>query len=410
MANDFSIDTILNFSSIAKHQAQKYPKKRFLYKKISLAKDRIIGIIGQRGTGKTVILKQLCSDIENSLYISFDIFNLKNSSANEIFESLIFISNQFKVKTFFFDEIHYFTEFPQLLKIIYDFSELRVVFTSSVSIQLFKLKTDLSRRVKIEYLYPFNFIEYLYFYYDIKLSPISLKKLIDSKISIPMNYYGYELKFKNYLKGQLVPFYLDVSNFLDNLKSIVDKIINDDIPQLYNISIRDIQDIKDILKFIGKSEIDGISYSSISKNIGITKYKAKQFIEIFEKGFLVNTVYPKGTNVKKEPKILLSPPLRLLFRDYEECLGGLREDFAVHMLKEQGVNFYYLKGKKGEKRPDYLIKMDNIKIVIEIGGKGKGFKQFKGISDNYKKIVFKQDYKISKDFTFPLYFLGMMQI
>jgi hypothetical protein len=70
---------------------------------------------------------------------------------------------------------------------------------------------------------------------------------------------------------------------------------------------------------------------------------------LFEKAFLLNVIYPIGTNVKKEPKIILTPPIRLLYRDYEDCIGGLREDFAVQMLKEKGFNLYYLKVPKGER-------------------------------------------------------------
>jgi predicted AAA+ superfamily ATPase len=377
MNSMFNIDTIFNFNSIAKEQATKYPKKRFLYERIinliKLDKDRIIGIIGQRGTGKTVILKQINKNIKSSLYISFDAFELKRVDINEIFETLIAISNQLKIKTFLFDEIHYLNDFPRLLKIIYDFTDFKILFTSSFSIKLSHLKRDLSRRVRMEHLHPFDFKEYLFFYYNINLEYIPFQNFIYDNHNIKMEYFGHEAKFKNYLKGLLFPFSLEVSNFLDNMKNIIEKIIYDDIPQIYNVSVKDLQDLKDTLKFIGKSEIDGINYSSISKNIGITKYKVKQFVEIFEKAFLLNVIYPIGTNVKKEPKIILTPPIRLLYRDYEDCIGGLREDFAVQMLKEKGFNLYYLKGPKGEKRPDYLIEIDDKKIVIEIGGKGKGF-------------------------------------
>ncbi len=55
-----------------------------------------------------------------------------------------------------------------------------------------------------------------------------------------------------------------------------------------------------------------------------------------------------------------------------------------------------MKSPKGKKRPDYLIEWKGNNIVAEIGGKGKGFSQFKGITKDYKKMVFKDNYSSSE--------------
>ena len=88
---------------------------------------------------------------------------------------------------------------------------------------------------------------------------------------------------------------------------------------------------------------------------------------------------PKGTNILKEPKILMALPYRLLFIDYEQAVGGLREDFFVEMMRSLDIDFYYLKSTRGAKTPDYLVPFNNGDIIIEIGGKKKGREQFKGI-------------------------------
>jgi hypothetical protein len=41
---------------------------------------------------------------------------------------------------------------------------------------------------------------------------------------------------------------------------------------------------------------------------------------------ILHEILPAGTNVLREPKILMAPPTRLLYRDYEDAVGGLRED------------------------------------------------------------------------------------
>ena len=83
------------------------------------------------------------------------------------------------------------------------------------------------------------------------------------------------------------------------------------------------------MKFISKSYVDGINYSSISRNVGITKYKAESYIRLLEKAFVLNVVFPIGTNVLKEPKVLMCLPIRLLYQDVNQALGGMREDFLL---------------------------------------------------------------------------------
>ncbi len=80
-------------------------------------------------------------------------------------------------------------------------------------------------------------------------------------------------------------------------------------------------------------------------------------------------------------------PSRLLYKEYDEAIGGLLEDFFVESMKISGYKINYLKTSKGKKPPDYLIDDNETKYIIEVGGKGKGIQQFKGI-DMGKSIIF----------------------
>ena len=100
-----------------------------------------------------------------------------------------------------------------------------------------------------------------------------------------------------------------------------------------------------MLAFIGKSEVDGINISAISRNLAITKYKAEIFVKLLAKAFILNPIYPAGTNVLKEPKVLMFLPYRLLYKDWDQCIGAIREDFFAEMLAMKGYEFQYLKTK-----------------------------------------------------------------
>ena len=49
--------------------------------------------------------------------------------------------------------------------------------------------------------------------------------------------------------------------------------------------------------------MDGINYSSVSANVGVSKYKAEKYVDYLERSFILTRVFPAGSNVLKEPKV-----------------------------------------------------------------------------------------------------------
>ena len=75
-----------------------------------------------------------------------------------------------------------------------------------------------------------------------------------------------------------------------------------------------------------------------------------------------------------------------LIQIHTRCFA-LREDFAVANLIQQGHPLFYLKGKRGQKTPDFLVKIKGKPIVLEIGGRQKSWSQFKGIDKKVAKYI-----------------------
>ncbi|MCF8052658.1 MAG: hypothetical protein K9L59_15555 [Desulfobacterales bacterium] len=190
------------------------------------------------------------------------------------------------------------------------------------------------------------------------------------------------------------------------LKNIIEKVVARDIPSVLRLAVDELETIRRLMRFVGRSGIDGISYSSLSRNVGITKYKAQQYVGCLEKAFVLHQVFPAGTNVLREPKVVMTPPIRLLYRDFEDAVGGLREDFFVDTMKQAGIGFHYLKSTRGTKTPDYLIEGTPHRMAIEIGGPGKGREQFKGIAVD-RKVVFTHS-PVPEKGRIPLFLLGYL--
>lgn len=376
-----SFEEILEFNELAKEEGKKYPRTRNLFDRIKSEEGKhFIGIVGPRGVGKTVILKQIVASQSDSFYLSADTLE-----ELDLTQTARILSDQYKINTLLVDEIHFCKTYAKDLKKIYDSSDIRVIFTSSVSLSLFESSYDLSRRVVLRSLYPFSFREYLLFTKGVKIAPLSIRNIYEA--SWTSEHMRYAHLFDEYLKGRIFPFSLDEPDYMPLLKNICSKVVQKDIPMIYDLRFKDIESIEKILSFIGKSEVDGINYSSISKNLGITKYKAELFVRLLSRAFILNPVFPKGTNVLKEPKVLMFLPFRLLYRDWDDCSGAIREDFFAEMMVMKGLTFHYLKTTRGSKTPDFLVETEDEKLVIEIGGKGKGREQFKGIKVEKKLIL-----------------------
>ena len=68
-----NLNQLIEFDRLAREDGRKYDKKRTLYDDI--ARDsgaHFIGIVGPRGAGKTIMLKQLALANDGSFYVSLD--------------------------------------------------------------------------------------------------------------------------------------------------------------------------------------------------------------------------------------------------------------------------------------------------------------------------------------------------
>lgn len=396
-----SINRLIELHDLAKKGIQKYGRKRFLFSKLIQDEGKhLTGIVGARGTGKTVLLRQFALEKNDAFYISADTLNPND----DIWDLIQKLNQHYGFRTFLLDEVHFLPNTTALLKRLYDFLDVRILFSSSVALAMQASAHDLSRRVRMMALHGFSLREYLIFTQNIDLPPLQLKQIAAGEWKPDHIRAG--RFFDGYLQGGILPFSLEEPEPMGFLESIIEKVITRDIPSVVRLMVDELDVIRRLLQFVGRSGIDGINYSSLSRNLGITKYKAEQYVSCLEKTFILHQVFPAGTNVLREPKVLMAPPIRLLYRDLEDAVGGLREDYFVEMMKQAGIRFKYLKSTRGKKTPDYLIEDAPKKLVVEVGGPGKGREQFKGITID-QKIVFTHSLIPAKG-RLPLFLLGYL--
>lgn len=394
-----NINQLIEFDRLAREDGQTYTKRRSLYEDIVQDSGRhFIGIVGPRGSGKTIILKQLTLAHDKSFYISLD------SVEGDLFEIVKTLFETMQISLFLLDEVHMYPRIEADLKKIYDNLKVKVIFTSSTALGMYESGYDLSRRVLLKTLYPFSLREYAWFKYGQEFKNLTIQDILDK--NIPSENLRAGEHFSPYIQGGLMPFALTEPQPLALLQNILQTVIKKDIPRIARLTSDELDKIEQLVRFIGLSKIDGINYSSVAQNLQITKYKAEQYIALLEKVFILQRVFPTGSNVLKEPKVVMALPYRLLYTPFKEAVGGLREDFFVEMLRSVGKEIYYLKSTRGQKTPDYLVR-DGQDIVFEVGGRGKGRSQFKGV-DVKQKIILSDSYDMT-GIRRPLFLAGLIK-
>ncbi|VVC01518.1 AAA domain protein [uncultured archaeon] len=373
---------LIEASEKAREDGKAYPREREAMAELTRRMDEpsALALIGPRGCGKTILLKQLHARAKSSFYISLD--------AQPVSGGLFALAKELAeqgVRYLLADEIHAQPNFEGDLKKIYDFGGLKVIFTSSSALALHESAYDLSRRVRLLPIRPFSMREWAEFAKNEKLPAISWEHWLDEKTA--REYYGktlhMEAEFERFVGGAAYPFSLREPDAMPLLKQIRQTILHNDLPKHAHLMPEEIAEAENLLKFIGRAAVEDINYSSIAQNAGISKYKAQKYVDLLERAFVLQRVWPAGTNVMREPKILMALSFRLLYRQMEDCIGGLREDFFISEMTRLGRETHYLKSLRGEKTPDYEVEG----TVIEIGGVSKSLRQFKGFSAGRKLIL-----------------------
>jgi predicted AAA+ superfamily ATPase len=133
---------------------------------------RCVSLAGLRGVGKTTLLWQTANHIYHNHYKDIYFFNvntLKNLGVSlhialEEFQRHI-IKKRFNELsepiTLLFDEVHDDDHWSKTLKILYDEARTAFILCTGSSALLLNQTADLARRMRIEKIYPFKFIEFV---------------------------------------------------------------------------------------------------------------------------------------------------------------------------------------------------------------------------------------------------------
>ncbi|MEA1956603.1 MAG: AAA family ATPase [Campylobacterota bacterium] len=385
---------------VIKSVSSEFTRDKYIKKLIS--KNRLVGLIGQRGVGKTTLLLQYLKTYYKPteyLYFSADDVYIINSSIYNIVQEFVKLGG----KVIAIDEIHKYKNWANELKTIYDsYPELIIRFSGSSMLNILNEKFDLSRRCVISYVKPLSFREYLKLAHDIDLAPLTFKEIINNHNEISSNlalqYPTLYKNFLNYLKIGYYPFFIeDEDEYRNKLFNALDKIINEDIPSLNKIDYTHLSIFK---KFIAKLIYSKVPFkvniTALCKEFEVSHPTLNTYLSILEDTKVIKSIKKYSKNISKKPEKLLFGNTNILYTYAEEFgievdIGTLRETFFASCFE---VLYYSDIG-------DFKVN----EYIFEIGGTNKKFKQIQDVENSF--LVIDTDYSMEKN-KIPLWMFGLL--
>lgn len=366
--------------------------------------ERMVGIKGARGVGKTTLCLQYISEnygiSPECLYVSMDNVYYPFSSLLELAEEFW----QRGGKHLFIDEIHKYPNWIPELKNIYDsYPDLRVVFTGSSVLQLDNSVADLSRRVVLQNMQGLSFREFIENETGKKLDKYSLSEILKSHESIAYEIVSQIKPFKyfeEYLRIGYYPYYLqNKETYSIKLSQMINQIIETDLPHLSRIELEQINKLKRLLFILSESVPFKPNLTKIGKLMQLSRQTVSNYIHLLAKAGLLWLLYSDRhqlNTLSKPEKLFLQHPNYYYALSYTDLkIGSIRETFFVNQLSESNR-------VETSEIGDFKV---NGKYLFEIGGKSKGFKQ---IAKQENSFLATDDTEIGIGNKIPLWLFGFL--
>lgn len=365
--------------------------------------NRLVGIKGARGTGKTTLLLQhayfnLPHD-HQTIYISLDDLYFAENNLVDFVRQFVLQGGKYLL----LDEVHRYPTWSIELKNIYDdYPDLTIIFTSSSVLHLNKARADLSRRAVMYELPGLSYREYLNVRLGYSFSAISWGTLVSEHTQFARQITK-EIRpiehFQSYLKTGYYPYFLEnEAAYTQKLAETLDLAMNVDLPSMFDVSHDSLEKLRKLLFILSESAPFTPNVKKLSERIGVTRNTLIQFFGYLEELRIVKRLYAstRGIGLLQKPDKLLihHPNLQYALAQNPPEKGSVRESFFVNQTSQ-------LANVRAAKQGDFQV--DD--YVFEIGGKSKTSQQIEGLNNAF---VVADDLEVGVKNRMPLWLFGFL--
>ncbi len=358
--------------------------------------DRMIGLVGPRGVGKSTLVKQQIlkeqKDDYIQLYVSADHSYFANHTLTDLADSFIAEGG----KRLVIDEIHKYHGWSRELKQIYDsHPNLKIIFTGSSILDIKKGGADLSRRAIMFDMQGLSFREYLEMFEDISLPAYSIEDITENRIEYNMDFHPLPY-FRKYLANGYYPFG-QLPRFDIRMQQIFSETIEVDIPTFANMTPSTVRKLKQMMMIISESAPYKPNMLNLSVELKISKNDVPDYLVYLEKAGMISQLRDSTSgmrNLGKVEKVFIdNPNLMTVLAGGSPNIGNLRETFFFNQTRVKNL-------VQASKISDFEING----ITYEVGGANKGRAQ---LAKAKKGIVVRDDIEYGSSDIVPLWTFGM---
>ena len=330
------------------------PVRRDLMDEIDWS-DRLIGIKGTRGVGKTTFLLQYAKEKfgadRSCLFINMNNFYFSGHGLYEFAQEFYKRGG----KVLLIDQVFKYTDWSHELRLCYDhFPNLKIVFTGSSVMRLKEENLELRDIVKSYNLRGFSFREFLNLHTGMKFRAYSLEEILSNHEQIakgilskvrPLDH------FQDYLHHGFYPFFLEKRNFSENLLKTMNMMVEVDILLIKQIELKYLSKIKKLLYLLALDGPTAPNVSQLATDIQTSRATVMNYIKYLADARLINLVYPKGEEFPKKPSKIMLHNSNLMYSIYPvkvEEQDVLETFFVNTVWKDHKVH-------KGDKNVSFMV-------------------------------------------------------
>ena len=293
--------------------------------------------------------------------------------------------------------------FLEKLKNIYDFyPDLQLVVTGSSALAFYINTADLGRRASVYDLPELSYREYLNLAYKTNFQAYGLADILNhhEHLAMDINSKIKSVKlFREYLYLGAYPFVLEGRDkYFDKLESIIDTVIDSDIPAIENITFESRIKLKKLLLMMATTPPFKVNLSELSRKLQTTRDVLVKYLELLNKAGIVKFLSTEGighTLLRKPDKIYFSNSnLLYAFQDNPNT-GTVRETFFLNQLSVSHRISY-------PKTGDFFVEN---KYTFEVGGKTKTLTLIKSLTNAFLAI---DDTEYGHKNKIPLWLFGFL--
>lgn len=377
------------------------PVRRTLMDEIDWS-DRMIGIKGTRGIGKTTFLLQYAKEKfgtndRQCLYVNMNNFYFQGRGIADFAGE--FYKNGGRV--LLIDQVFKQPDWSRELRKCYDeYPNLKIVFTGSSVMRLKEENPELNGIVKSYNLRGFSFREFLNLQTGNNFAPYTLDEILKDhehivkkilpKVS-PSKY------FQDYIHHGFYPFFQEHRNYSENLLKTMNMMTEVDILLIKQIELKYLTKIKKLFYMLAVDGAKAPNISQLANDIETSRATIMNYIKYLADARLINIIYPIGQEFPKKPSRVMMHNSNLIFAIYPIKMvpQDTMETFFVNSLwKDHKVN-------QGNR--DYYFTVDG-KMKFRICNAELGNK----IRYTPDVIYARYNTEIGKDNQIPLWLFGFL--